>query len=528
MAYFNHAFTKIFLGTQVGTTTNLIDGFVKTAGIPTSALSQVAPAYSGDNIYGPGTYGFFDPKTNLSVTYVSNACCPLYLASASLMSKDKIGPFAGGYQESNKSKIINPKYIHKIYKVPACTPQQSVLSIGNTPGTTANGVATGSITAYGTGYIDGVHTGVALAGGTGHGATATITVSGYEVTEVVIENPGDGYGIGDVLIPAGGGGDAHYTVATLTTLNTNNFQGGTTSSTCCFTFLCGETYYLRIDMKGSPALRFLNHNAYQTVYAYTGCCPGASPTYVDSTLVMIDWAKMIISNEYLKNFAMPVVYDESGIAWYPDGTTVTLDGNATTVTSANWFSNYVSPGHTDGACAGIRLFGAYVETKFGNCSFQITDFFEKEPIQLYASMVDYNGDPCVFEGICVYNDCKGIQGMGFGEQVVRDLILSESYLQNFFATDERIREITLGTDILNSVSRNALYTRYFILHTVPRYNNPSGVFDNDQYMLEIISTDTNATLEDFLTAWVINCNTDCLALDEYSCTHCEIAPDVLS
>jgi len=172
----------------------------------------------------------------------------------------------------------------------------------------------------------------------------------------------------------------------------------------------------------------------------------------------------------------------------------------------------------------LRLYGAYVETKFGNCSFQITDFFEKEPVRILASLVDYTGDPCVFESLCVYNDCRGVQGMGFGEQVVRDLILSESYLQNFFHSDIRIREITQGDQILNSVNRNALYTRYFILHSVPRYNNPTGVFDNDQYLLEVISTDRNGNFEETMGKWLDSC-TDCVSLEEESCYHCEIIPD---
>jgi hypothetical protein len=217
----------------------------------------------------------------------------------------------------------------------------------------------------------------------------------------------------------------------------------------------------------------------------------------------------------------PIVYDEAGTAWFPPNSTVDPQGNA--ITPAQWWSAYVSPGHTANACAGLRLFGAYVETKFGNCSFQLTDFFEKEPVLIYASLVDYNGDPCVFEGLCVYQECRGLQGMGFGEQVVRDLILSESYLQNFFATDIRIREITQGDQILNSVNRNALYTRYFILHNVPRLNNPTGVFDNDQYMLEIISTGRNAALETFLTTWLGNC-ANCVTLDVYDCTPCNVVP----
>lgn len=458
MAYFNHAFNKVFLGTQTtaqNPNANLTDGFIITPGIPSVALSQVNTGVVNNN-YGPGTYGFFDPNTWLSVDatyFASNTCCPLVLAAASLKTNDKQGPYHGGYLESNKSKMINPRHVQRVYKVETCVPQQAVVSVGNTPQT---------------------------------------------------------------AIPA---------------LPAENFQGGTTQAQCCFEFLCGETYYLRIDVKGSPALRFMNHNAYQTLDAYTGCCAGPTPTPVDSTLVMISWAEKIVNNAYLSPFVMPVVYDETGVAWYAPGTTITLDGTNTPVTPAQWWTAYVSPGHTPAACAGLRLFGAYVETKFGNCSFQVTDFFEKEPVRVLASMVDYNGDPCVFEGICVYDDCRGVQGMGFGEQVVRDLILSESYLQNFFATDIRIREITQGDQILNSVSRNALYTRYFILHSVPRPYNPTGVYDADRYLLEIIVSEANplvpvgnAALEAFLTAWLDNCP-NCVALETESCTRCTIVAD---
>jgi hypothetical protein len=454
MAYFNHAFTKMFLGTQVtgasplNPNTNLTNGFITVAGIPTSVLGDVNTGVANNN-YGPGSYGLFDAKTYLSVSEatVDGTCCPLILASASLLHNDKIGPFHGGYKESNKSKLINPKFVRRFYRVDSCVPEQAVISIGWTPETAAGG------------------------------------------------------------------------------LDPNNFQGGTNASECCYEFLCGETYYLRIDIKGSPTLRYLNHQAYQTLSAYTGCCSGPTPTLVDSTLVMIEWAKALVINQYLTPFIAPVVFDEAGVAWYAPGTTVTYDGTNTPVTSAQWWDAYVSPGHTPGACAGLRLYGAYVETKFGNCSFQVTDFFEKEPVRILASLVDYNGDPCVFAGLCVYNDCRGVQGMGFGEQVVRDLILAESYLQNFFHSDIRIREITQGDQILNSVSRNALYTRYYILHSVPRYNNPTGTFDNDQYMLEVISTGTNAAFESTMNTWLSSCGDGCVSLETESCTHCEYAPD---
>jgi hypothetical protein len=519
MAYFNHAFTKRFLGTGTTLSGGPITsdlGFVTTNGITSAQLSQLPVGY----------FAFFNPKTWVRVDAPAN-CCPLILASSSLLTKDKISPFLGGYKETNKSKLINPKYVHKFYRVDPCTPQQAVISIGNTV-FTKFGIATalvslpvGTDTTYvGPGsYVVAFQT----ITGTGSGAVGTVTVNGAGViTGVVITSPGGGYTPGDIVdidngIPVAVAGTTTQTATVSTTVIED--------PKCCFEFLCGETYYLRIDVKGSPALRALNHNAYQNIYAYTGCCPdgpaGPVPTPVDSTNVMILWATMVVENNYLNPFLFPVVYDESGVAWFPPGSTV--DPLGASITPAQWWTAYVSPGHTPGACAGLRLFGAYVDTKFGDCSFQITDFFEKEPIKIYASLVDINGDPCIFEGICVYNECLGVQGMGFGEQVLRDIILSESYLQNFFHTDIRIREITQGSDLLAAVNRNFLYTRYFLLHTVPRYNNPTGTFDNEQYMLEIITTAPIPTFETYMNTWLDTCP-DCVAFEVESCTPCVITP----
>jgi hypothetical protein len=431
MAYFNHAFRKVFVGTQTSgggagqnPNPNLVDGFLITSGISSSVLANTS-ATAGSN-YGVGSYGFFNPATGYTSeneSSISGSCCPLVLASAALYQNDKIGPYHGGYQESTKSKLINPKFIRRFYRVDPCTATNAVVNIGNTP------------------YTSG-------------------------------------------LSPASAG--------------------------CCFEFFCDETYYLRIDVKGSPALRFANHNLYRTLPANGGCCPDATPTAVNSTNIMIEWANGIVNDPYLQQFIQPVVYGEDGNIYYAPGT----EGAALT-----WDIYDQDTAHVDGECAGLILYGAYVDTVFGDCSFQPSDYFEKEPIKILASMVDYTGDPCVFEGICVVDECLGRQGQGYGETVLRDLILSESYMQNYFSTDIRIREITQGSDLFNAISRSAQYTRYYILHSVPRYNNPTGVFDNDQYLLEIISSDTNTDFEDFMDAWLGSC-ADCVTLETFDCTDC--------
>jgi hypothetical protein len=292
-----------------------------------------------------------------------------------------------------------------------------------------------------------------------------------------------------------------------TTNYTSSLSPG--NSDCSFEFLCGETYYLKIDLKGSPVLRFLNRQGYLQVEGYTGCCSGIVPEPVDSTLVMISWANGIVQSPLLSPFVSPIVYDESGNAWYAPGTNGGVD---------EWDS-YVSTGHIDGATAGLRLIGAYVGTNFSDCTFQTTDFFEKEPVKIYASMVDLTGNPCAFTGICVVNECLPIQGMGYGETIVRELVLSEEYRQFHFNKDFRKREIEQGTDVLSAINRRSQYYKYVIIHSIPRPYNPSGVYSHDRYRLEIVTSSVNAAFETFMDAWLGACN-GCTSLETFACEVC--------
>jgi len=68
------------------------------------------------------------------------------------------------------------------------------------------GVNVTTIANAGSGYTNGTYSYIALTGGTGTGATATIVVSGGSVTSVTIDNRGTGYSVGNTLsasIPAG-------------------------------------------------------------------------------------------------------------------------------------------------------------------------------------------------------------------------------------------------------------------------------------------------------------------------------------
>jgi hypothetical protein len=57
---------------------------------------------------------------------------------------------------------------------------------------------------------------------------------------------------------------------------------------------CDSTYRLRVDLKGSPALRFLSHNMYRTLDSYTGCCNTSDPTLQkDPVPTLLNWADQI-------------------------------------------------------------------------------------------------------------------------------------------------------------------------------------------------------------------------------------------
>jgi hypothetical protein len=409
MSYFNHAFQKAFLGTG---------GFISTVDTTSHALTK-------------GQFAFVDPKTWKVPTDVDDASalkCPLVLVAGSLYQNDKIGPFHGGYKESSKSKLINPKYVTRFYRVDPCTPQNAQITIG---------------------------------------------------------------------------------------LNQSNYE---TPGTCSKDFLCGETYYLRVDIKGSPVLRTLSRNTYFTADAYTGCCADTelAPVAVNPLVVYTKWAYELLRSPLISPFIqVQITYStNAGTTWLALG-----DGTNSKANLDLLLGYTLNPSSLPGdntTLAGILINGAYVDTQFGNCTFYPNDsvLAYVEPVKVYASEVDYNGDPCAFTGLCVTPTCLPVQGSGWGETVVRDLILTQGYEQAPFYTgkDLRVREITQGYDVTNSINRIApdnQYYRYYIQHSVPRLNNPTGTFDNDQYLLEIITDQTEPTFEKFVFDWLTNVGSAC-------------------
>ena len=370
MAYFNHAFNKTFVASSVELA----------AGVSTGALAA-------------GELALVDGGDWQSVV-VGGAGAPAitagdlaYVVQGSFYSKDSIGnnPGHGGYQESVKSKGINPRYITRLWSADCLTASQ---------------------------------------------ATAVLCLA----------------------------------------------------SDCA---PCGKTQFMRVDVKGSPALRFLNHNAYAIGDSANVCCVEGQE-FIDPALVAATMADMVLSDPLIK----PFVAEKNGGGV---DVTVTTGGVATTTTftiAQVLDGTYVAstdPNGVDKVSVSVHFVGAYVDTEFGNCSFDTRDHFNAEPVEIIASLLDETGNPC--------NDCgvasrtPGQMQQTQGEEVIRDLIMSERYRQSPFnqgnADSSRIREIEQSSQLLAAVDRSSTYKAYYIQHSVPRFNNPSGVFDNDQYVYKI-------------------------------------------
>ncbi|NCD00099.1 MAG: hypothetical protein EOL95_10415, partial [Bacteroidia bacterium] len=94
---------------------------------------------------------------------------------------------------------------------------------------------------------------------------------------------------------------------------------------------CETTYRLRIDIKGSPVLRALNHNLYYHVDAYTGCCTDAdAPNNVDPNTVLLQWADEINAQNQLKEFvnAFVINREEDVEVSYDSASTLVTDDAA--------------------------------------------------------------------------------------------------------------------------------------------------------------------------------------------------------
>jgi hypothetical protein len=221
-----------------------------------------------------------------------------------------------------------------------------------------------------------------------------------------------------------------------------------------------------------------------------------------------------------------------------DGNTIATQASTSAASIAAFIADldaYVStfdPATDAAASSCMRLTVAYVETKFGYCTFTPTDFYELQPLNVFGSLVDESGDPCSTQFFTASGqvDANGnltppvqipVQAQGVGETVLRDMILSGRYRQEAYPDSSRVESLRMreieANPGLATIDRNGFYNTINILHNVPRFNNPTGTFDNDQYLLTIYipaGIDATAFLNSIQS--ILNCAGNGIEIEDWT------------
>lgn len=238
-------------------------------------------------------------------------------------------------------------------------------------------------------------------------------------------------------------------------------------------------------------------------------------TYEGSTLVQVDDSVEIESGMYITSPTFPygcyvgvVTSVEDGYQFtiVKDGVTQAIpDDFEEEITFWNVLDDTYVPqtDNLDQVNSCMIVEAAYVDAQFGNCSFSPFDKFDVEPIRINLSMVDETGDPCVDICLTPTELTPGYQGKGYGETLVREYILFKRYLQESWMEDPRFREVMDG-EFHTDIDRNAKYYVYHILHSVPRKTNPDSTFDNDQYLIKIVTPSRNTEFETWMNGYLAN------------------------
>lgn len=251
-------------------------------------------------------------------------------------------------------------------------------------------------------------------------------------------------------------------------------------------FYCNQVYHLRIDVKGSPVLRALDHNFYHIYDVKTSCCTGDANALVDPIAVFWEFARQINDDPVVSKFLSASVTN-AGSYVFPDGYVPLTDPTAIANTTP-----------------ALVLTAGYGDNSFSICSFNPNDHYELEPVIISsAQLIDNTGDPCsLFKQLTFTQTQAPEVRRTRGEAVLREMILDNEYHQEPFQWDVRRRELAGFGFLANSLAiPGNFYDCLSILYSTPRKYNPSGVHDNDLYLLRIYGETSTGFLTD-VTTWL--------------------------
>ena len=492
MAYFNHAFNKTFIA----------DSTLATAGTATSALTAGQVALVSDATW-----------ASVALPGAPGIGALGYVVQGSFYTKDTIGnnPGHGGYQESVKSKGINPRYITRLWQANCQTATQATASLS-----LGSACAPCGKTQFMRIDVKGSpalrflnHNAYAIAD-----SANVCCIDGQEfidptlilgvMAEMALSDPlikpfvaeGDLMGVETATLSGGVG----YSVTT-----------GAASAATTVSPAGGSGAKINIlTVSGTGVILTYSFASVGKGYAVgdvLSVVDSGSTTDATLTITALTAGGVITNSTNAAGAVTQGVY-----------TIAQAQGKAAS-------GNYVpstDPNGTVKVTATVEFVGAYVDTVFGNCSFDTRDHYNAEPVEIIVSELDETGNPCNDCGVATQT--PGSMQQTQGEEVVRELIMSERYRQSPYnqgnKDSARFREIEMSDELLSSVDRSATYKGYYIQHSVPRFNNPSGVFDNDQYVYKVYvkCSDAAAQLEveklmDALAAWA-TANGNALAVEE--------------
>jgi len=116
---------------------------------------------------------------------------------------------------------------------------------------------------------------------------------------------------------------------------------------------------------------------------------------------------------------------------------------------------------------GIRINAGYVDPKNGNTTFDVTSYFEIEPVKFELSLLQEDGSACDFASLPSVQQTKfGKVSRQSGEYVIREVIYKDAAYQKHiaqFSNDPLMRE-KFDINIVQRVDRNAFYKLYYITY----------------------------------------------------------------
>jgi len=454
MAYFNHAFCKSFLVTDVANTPGIL---------PQSLVAGQLGAADGN-------WAVLDP-TNIPTTPLAKNM--FYLAQGSYSPSDTVGTH-GGYQESVKTKGINPRYVTRIWSSVCQTAVAATTTIDvacdcapcgenlflrlDVKGSPALRFLNHNSYAIGDSSGDAYANGASLPGlcctstqthldpAMALAAAAQMLLADPLISPFVAE--GTSGNVATVTLLAGGSGYTTASAVVTTATAPSNGTGLLLDTTA---------------VAGALTVAVINANNGGKGYAVGDVVSVAGGTAGAFTITTVAAGGVVVSTT-----AVP--YTSYTIAQILDGSTYTASTDPC----------------TDGVTSAVTFQGAYVDTQFGTCSFDTRDHHEMEPVQLIGSLLDETGNPCNTCG--VVTNTAGVMAQTHSDTVLKRILLHERYLQNPYHQGSpdsvRISEIEGFDPIKTAVRANNFYKTYYLQHSIPRLNNPTGTFDNDQYVYE--------------------------------------------